>query len=586
MSKRHARKGSPVASPETERNVMGTPVGLGAVAPRGGFGVNVTVGGKAFEYACPLGYIRLKKLETAIASYGYKAIVCAAGCPDDGKLSMQDVVSFVAQIGDKTFYDDEPALAYAKQTGLTARIVIACGPGPSTLVPANWGEPTHQLIGFEILGTCEPIELYVAKNVVMAIGSQKLGPGSVIDHSYWQAKQIGWTGTGIPAWDAVVAPGHSLVLLPSGQYGGVFPLGEGASLASYTTAQCASGGGGSTCPPGMYKLLGKCVKSAGGYAFPGAPGSAPSGRGVGAIELSIPSACVPTEIRVAPGMKLTFRCAARSQPRRSLFPETVVLQAGSVIPHVLWRAKMVSTGIWDAVPTSTCYAVSSADPDQPGDDTALTVFSLLDVAYVTACASLPSIGLQGLYGTPEEIGIDAYFGLGAPNNLPTWPPCSNGEVRDFQGMCVPPGSIYPPCMPTTASARGSMTVHVAVRKGADPLPDTTYAPGSFLPHHAWQAKLVDLGGGIQGWAAVVAAGHTVHIFSASLGSLYIQPGGHLNPYLTLFCGDSLRGGGQGIHGTGLGCPSDTQVQGNCPDGYYFCTHDNVCKRRSSSEAFG
>ena len=193
-------------------------------------------------------------------------------------------------------------------------------------------------------------------------------------------------------------------------------------------------------------------------------------------------------------------------------------------------------------------------------------------------------GLGGVYGAPgsEEIG------LGAPNNLPTWPPCSNGEVRDFQGACVPPGAIYPSCMPTTASPRSQTTVHVAVRKGAAPLPDVTYAPGAFLPHHAWQAKLVDLGGGIKGWAAVVAAGHVVHVYSPTLGSLYIQPGGHLNPYVSLLCGYSLPGGGgSGVYGApGVGCPSDVQVQGNCPDGQYFCTHDNVCKRRSSSEAFG
>jgi len=166
---------------------------------------------------------------------------------------------------------------------------------------------------------------------------------------------------------------------------------------------------------------------------------------------------------------------------------------------------------------------------------------------------------------------------------------ATGQTAHFLILCkshVP--AIYPSCMPTTVSARSQTTVHVLVHKGAAPSPDVTYAPGAFLPHHAWQAKLVDLGGGVKGWAAVVAAGHTVHVFSASLGSLYIQPGGHLNPYVSLLCGYSLPGGGgSGVYGTpGVGCPSDAQVQGSCPDGFYMCSHDKVCKRTTSSEAFG
>jgi len=91
--------------------------------------------------SCPPGYARAPKLEAALAKNGWpNAVVCLKGCPDSATLSMKQVLSFSAQVGTRSFDDDDAALKFAKQTGQPVRFVIACKPSARPLPTRVFGQ--------------------------------------------------------------------------------------------------------------------------------------------------------------------------------------------------------------------------------------------------------------------------------------------------------------------------------------------------------------------------------------------------------------------------------------------------------------
>lgn len=137
----------------------------------------------------------------------------------------------------------------------------------------------------------------------------------------------------------------------------------GADDKLYPTAT-GPGAGGSKCPPGMRAFGNKCVKTVKGYGLPGAPGSAPSGRGLGALADIDPGVgdnatttlatewdnqlvafpCQPVELYIGPQDVIV-------RPTGGAWPaDFATYKTGETLPHKFWQAKAIGQQAWDVVP--------------------------------------------------------------------------------------------------------------------------------------------------------------------------------------------------------------------------------------------